>query len=205
MSSRPTIGIIGAGRLGTAIARRFSLEGYEVKIANSRSPETLIMQLNMLVPNTRAVASEVAAKDSDVVFLAIPLHNYKALNPNWFKGKIVVDAMNYWPPTEGEIEEFSGKLSSSEVIQAYMSEARVVKSFNHIAYNELDRDAEKSPRRAMGLAGNDVEAKEVISRLITDAGFEPVDLGDLKNGSRLQPDMPLFNNPLTAEEMLSHT
>jgi len=207
MKHKPTIGIIGAGRLGTAIAKQSLKAGYGVKIANSRGPESLDLIINVLLPGVRpALVSEVI-KSSDIIVLAIPLNQYVTLRPELFAGKIVIDAMNYWPPTEGDIPEFMDEaVTSSEHIQSYLKGARVVKTLNHTAYHELEQHSlppSDLKRRAIALVGDDAEAKVTVAALIDGIGFEPVDLGVLSQGHRLQPDTPLFNARLTAAEIIT--
>lgn len=205
MKPNPRIGIIGSGRLGTAVAKQAVRAGYEVRIANSRGPDSLSLILKILLPGVSAAAVETAISKSDVVILALPLNQYKSLNPELFAGKIVIDAMNYWPPTEGDIPEFMDKSStSSEYIQDYLSEARVVKTLNHIAYNELEQHAQPADavdRRALALAGNSVKAKQMVAAFIHDLGFDAVDMGDLPGGRKFQPDTALFNTRRTATEL----
>lgn len=205
--SKPSLGIIGSGRLGTAIARQASAAGYVVRLANSRGPESLSLIVKVLLPGVIAATVDEAILQSDSIVLALPLNQYKSLPVQLFKGKIVIDAMNYWPPTEGEIPEFmSQEVSSSEYIEQYLPGARLVKTLNHVAYNELEQHSlpEASPsRRAIALAGNDADAKAKVEILINDMGFDAVDLGVLSNGRRFQPDTPLFNTRLTAQEIRS--
>ncbi len=203
--SKPVIGIIGAGRLGTAVARASLKAGYEVVIANSRGPESLSLQLSVLLPGARALPVSAVIRDADIIVLAIPLNQYITLPADAFAGKIVIDAMNYWPPTEGDIAEFMDEnVTSSEYIQQYLKGARVVKTLNHIAYNELEEHAlvrGSVGRRAMAFAGDDDEAKAVVATLVDDLGFDGVDVGPLAAGRRIQPDTLLFNARYIAENI----
>lgn len=200
MANKPVVGIIGQGRLGNTLTRMAIKAGYEVMVANSQEDAaTLELQLSIMAPEAKVGTAEEVAKASDVVILAVPLHAYLTLQPDWFVGKTVVDAMNYWPPAEGRIEEFDGDKGSSEVIAAYLKGARVVKALNHIAYGELETDA--GTRRAMVVAGDDKEAKEIIMRFIRDIGYDPVDLGGLVEGRRSQPDTTLFDTRYTASAL----
>jgi predicted dinucleotide-binding enzyme len=205
MLHKPLLGIIGAGRLGTAVARRALEAGYHVRIANSRDPETLELILSVLLPGAVASTVHDTILKADIVLLALPLGHYKMLPSELFTGKIVIDAMNYWPPTEGVIAEFANDAdTTSEVVARYFQDAFVVKSFSHIAYNELNEQAlpEGSPnRRALALAGNDPASKAQVFELINDLGFDAVDVGDLRYGRWFQPDTALFNTRVTAKEM----
>ena len=205
MSTKPVIGIIGAGRLGTAIARQSLSAGYQVQIANSRGPDSLGLMLSVLLPGALAATVDEAVAGSDIIVLAIPLNQYVNLKPELFVGKIVIDAMNYWPPTEGDIPEFMNEaVTSSEYIQQYLKGAKVVKTLNHTAYNELEQHSlvrGSAARRAIVLAGNDTPAKMIVAQFIDDIGFDPVDFGDLSSGKRFQPDTPLFNARFSASDL----
>jgi predicted dinucleotide-binding enzyme len=204
-NKKPTIGIIGAGRLGTTLARQALKAGYHIRIANSRGPETLTLILSVLLPEAQAATVHDTIQQSDIIVLAIPLNQYKTLKPELFRNKTVIDAMNYWPPTEGRIEEFSDKNNtSSEYIQHYLPQATVVKTLNHVAYNELEEHSLPvgSPnRRAIAMASDDKQAKVEVTKFINDVGFDTVDLGDLKEGKKFQPDTNLFNARYTADEI----
>ncbi|HEV7952174.1 MAG TPA: NAD(P)-binding domain-containing protein [Candidatus Saccharimonadales bacterium] len=203
--ARPIIGIIGAGRLGTAIARQSLKSGYGVNITNSRGPQSLEFMLGVLLPGAKALTVHDLIKKSDLVILAMPLNKYNTLNPTWLADKIVIDAMNYWPPTEGEIPEFmDAKVTSSEYLQQYFKGVRLVKTLNHVAYNEIEEHSLSlgtPQRRAIALAGDDIEAKASVEQFIDALGFDPIDLGDLRQGSSLQPDTPLFNARLTKKQI----
>lgn len=201
----PKIGIIGAGRLGTALARQSLTAGYEVRISNSRGPESLELLLSVLLPGAIAATVDETIIKSDIVILALPLRQYKTLTPKLLAGKIVIDAMNYWAPVEGNIVEFTNAIiTSSEMVQQYLPQAIVVKTLNHIAYNEIEEHAlpnQTHDRRAVGMAGDDTEAKQQIMTYVDTLGLAAVDVGPLKNGAYLQPDTRLFNVRMAADVM----
>ena len=205
-STKPAIGIIGAGRLGTVIARQALAAGYHVTIANSKKdPTSLRFILSVLLPDAEPASVQSVIEQSDIVILAIPLNRYKQLPADLFAHKIVIDAMNYWPPTEGHIAEFDDESSSSsEYIQGYLPRATVVKTLNHIAYNEIEEHSlpKGDPeRRAVLLAGDDVDAKRQVEQFIDDLGFDPVDLGGLKEGKKFQTGTKLFNTRFRAKDL----
>jgi len=203
MKSKPTIGIIGAGKLGTALAQRFIESGYTVSMANSKGPESLSFILDILLPDVHARTIPMLAVESDVIIFAIPLHKYTSLDPALFAQKIIIDAMNYWPPTEGQIEAFDRGISSSEVLQHYFSQSKLVKSMNHIAYNELNEhnlSHNVNTRRVIFLASDDANARKTVSELVNAIGFDAVPTGNLDSGRLFQPDTPLFNARLTKKE-----
>lgn len=203
--SRPVIGVIGTGRLGTAVARQALKAGYQVYVANSRGPQSLELLLDVLLPGAVAAEIQEVAHESDLIILAMPLNKYHTLDPSWLAGRIVIDAMNYWPPTEGEIAEFMNPtVTSSEHLQQYFNQARIVKTLNHVAYNEIEAHSTPSGhvgRRAIALASNDRVAKKQVEQFIDTLGFDAVDVGELQRGSAFQPDTKVFNARLTREEM----
>jgi predicted dinucleotide-binding enzyme len=205
-STKPAIGIIGAGRLGTVIARQALAAGYHVTIANSKKDLiSLRFILSVLLPDAEPASVQSVIEQNDIIVLAIPLNRYKQLPAELFTNKLVIDAMNYWPPTEGHIAEFDDESSSSsEYIQGYLPRATVIKTLNHIAYNEIEEHSlpKGDPeRRAVLLAGDDVEAKRQVEQFIDDLGFDSVDLGGLKEGKKFQPGTQLFNTRFRAEDL----
>lgn len=207
MSSKK-IGIIGAGRLGTALARALSTAGYDTSISNSRGKDSLALQLQVLLPEVTARDVEDLVMWAEVIILAIPLPRFTLLPLEMIKGKIVVDAMNYWAPVDGRIAEFDAYAgSSSELVAQSIPGANVVKSLNSVAYGEIEECLvqKKAVRRAMPMAGDSAPARQVVATLIDAIGFEPVDLGGLDQGIRFQPDTKLFNQRLTRSEVLRTT
>ncbi|MDB5526654.1 MAG: luxA 1 [Rhizobium sp.] len=199
-----TIGILGAGRVGTALARRAIAAGYEVRIATSKPPEDIALLLEIMAPGAKAGSVEAVIDAGDIVVLALPLSRYRALQADLFEGKIVVDVMNYWAPTDGTIVEFEGQASSSEVIQDYLPGARLVRSFNHMGYHEIDEEARligHPDRRALALAGNDPQARAVVADFIDRLGFDPVDAGELAASQGFATGTPVFGATLGRETM----
>lgn len=200
-----TIGILGAGRVGTAIARRAVAAGYEVRIATSRPPEEISLLLEIMVPGARADTAEAVVAASDIVVLALPLFKYRNLRPELFAGKVVVDAMNYWAPTDGTIAEFESERSSSEIVQDYLPQARLVRSFNHMGYHEIDEEARPAghpDRRALAIASDDVVARRLVAGVIDRLGFDPVDAGGLSASRNFGGGTPIFGASLGRTEMV---
>lgn len=196
-----SLGILGAGRVGTAIARLAVGAGYRVKVATSRPAADNELIIEIVTPGAVAVEATEAA-DSDLVVVAIPLHKYKSLNAQALDGRVVIDAMNYWAATDGDIADFEDTdLSSSEVVSGYLAGSRVVKSFNHIGYHEMEPDAGAAgapDRRALALAGDDDQAKALVAAFIDRLGFDAVDAGDLAAGKSFEPGTDIFNGRLNA-------
>jgi 8-hydroxy-5-deazaflavin:NADPH oxidoreductase len=194
------IGIIGAGNIGASAARLFADAGHEVAISNSRGPESLASLVEEIGPNARATTVEDAASFGEVVLVAIPFWRYESLPAGPLSGKIVVDAMNYYAGRDGRID--FGDLTSSELLARRLPDARVVKALNTMYYETLRTEGNRSggDRLVLFIAGDDEEAKAVVSRLMEEIGFEPVDTGSLGDGGRKQqPGSPVYNNPMTAE------
>ena len=198
------IGIVGAGMIGGTAARLFVRAGHEVAVSNSRGPETLRGLVNELGPRAHAATVEEAARFGDVVLLAIPWRTPEALPPaEAVQGRIVIDAMN--PYREGGGLHDLGDSTSSEETQKRLPGARLVKAFNTIWYEHLATrgrtDLPLDERHAVFVAGDDAEAKAVVSRLIEEVGFAPVDTGGLREGGRRQqPGTALYNRILTGAQ-----
>lgn len=206
MSDRK-IGIIGAGRLGTALARSLSKVGYDVSITNSRDTTSLSLQVKILMPNVKPRNTSDLVSWADVIILAVPLPRFRQLPLEGMRRKIVIDAMNYWAPVDGKLPEFDAFAgSSSELVAQTIPTTRLVKTFNSVAYSELEEpNLPKGDlkRRAIPLAGNDDSAKLVAAELIDTIGFDPVDLGNLVQGRLFQPGTKLFDQRLSKKQILA--
>jgi predicted dinucleotide-binding enzyme len=203
------IGILGAGHIGATAARLFAQAGHDVALSNSRGPASLAGLMDEInrqagAARVKATTAQEAATFGEVVLLAVPWRTKDA----WpqaaaVRGKIVIDAMNPYSATGGIVE--LGASTSSEEVAKHLPGARLVKAFNTI-YSEHLRgqgrpDLPLPKRRAIFLAGDDVEAKRVVSRLIEEIGFAPVDTGTLREGGRSQqPGTPVYGRNLTQEE-----
>jgi len=200
-----TIGLIGAGHVGSQVARLAVAHGYDVVISNSRGPETLSALVAELGSKARAATSVDAAKDGDIVVVTVPLKNYRDVTIDPLAGKIVIDTDNYYPQRDGHIAELDNEsTTTSELLQAHLPTSKVVKAFNHIYAAELTthgQPAGTENRRALAIAGDDSEAKAVVSRLLDQFGFDTVDAGPLKEGWRIQRDTPGYGPRRTAEEL----
>jgi predicted dinucleotide-binding enzyme len=200
-----TIGIIGAGNIGSQIARLAVAHNYDVVISNSRGPETLSALVRELGPRARAATPVEAAKAGDIIVVTIPLRNYRAVPVEPLAGKIVIDTNNYYPQRDGYIPELDNEsTTTSELLQAHLPTAKVVKAFNHIYAAQLTTDgrpAGAKDRRALVIAGNDQAAKATVTRLLDEFGFDTVDAGPLKEGWRIQRDTPGYGPRRTAGEL----
>jgi len=200
-----TIGLIGAGHIGSQLARLAVAHGYDVVLSNSRGPETLSALVTELGPHARAATAMGAATAGDVVVVTIPLKNYRQVPVAPLAGKIVIDTNNYYPQRDGHIPELDNEsTTTSELLQAHLPTSNVVKAFNHIHAAALTMDGQPAGskhRRALAIAGNGQKAKEIVTRLINDFGFDVVDAGPLKEGWRFQRDTPGYGPRRTAEEL----
>jgi 8-hydroxy-5-deazaflavin:NADPH oxidoreductase len=200
-----TIGLIGAGHIGSQIARLAVARGYSVVISNSRGPETLATLVAELGPNARAATARDAAKAGDIVVVTVPLKNYREVPVEPLAGKIVIDTNNYYPQRDGHIPELDNEsTTTSELLQAHLPASKVVKAFNHIYAAELTthgRPAGTKDRRALVIAGDDRDAKTKVAALLDQFGFDTVDAGPLKEGWRIQRDTPGYGPRRTAEEL----
>jgi len=200
-----TLGIIGAGHIGSQIARLAVANGYDVVISNSRGPETLSALIAELGPRARAATAAEAATAGDMVVVSVPLKNYRNVPVAPLAGKIVIDTNNYYPGRDGHIPELDNEsTTTSELLQAHLPTSKVVKAFNHIYAAELTTDGRPvgtQQRRALAIAGDDTAAKATVTRLLDQFGFDTVDAGPLKEGWRIQRGTPGYGPRRTAEEL----
>ena len=208
-SSEPTdgrLGIVGAGKAGTAIARAAVAGGYDVAISGSGSAERIELIVDVLAPGARALSTDVVVKYAGLIVLAIPMHRFRELRRDLFAGKILVDAMNYWDEIDGVDGPFAtAPAGTSTLVQDWFSSARVVKSLNHLGYFKFEksRRLRGAPDRiAMAAAGDDPAAVAVVLRLIDSLGFDAVNAGNLEAGLALQPGGPIFGAGHNAKELL---
>ena len=200
----PVVGILGAGKAGTAIARLSLQAGHDVRLSRAGSIDELRLMIGFVAPGAAPVTPAHAVSSADLVVLALPLARYRELPIAALAGRVVIDAMNYWPAVDGRLPEFEGSLSSSEVIQARLSDSRVVKTLNHVGYAELEEDARPvgdGDRRGMALAGDDAAARALVSRYVDTLGYDPIDLGALGHGRLLQPGTEYFGRSFDSAEV----
>jgi predicted dinucleotide-binding enzyme len=200
----PRIAVLGAGHVGPLIARVALAAGYPVSISASGDPAEIALIAEILVPGVPARWAADAVGDADIVVLAIPLHKFGAFDSDLVAGKVVIDTMNYWPPVDGvqPLFEDSG-LGSSEIVAERLGRSTVVKTFNHIGYHELEDDRRPSgspDRRALGVAGDDPDAVDVMAEVVERVGYDAVRLNSLGAGRLLGPGGPVFGVPLRRGE-----
>jgi 8-hydroxy-5-deazaflavin:NADPH oxidoreductase len=190
------IAVLGAGHVGPVIARVAIDAGYDVSIAASGEPDQIALITRVLAPGAKPRWAVDAVADADVVVLAIPIHKFADFDPGLVAGKIVVDTMNYWPPVDGVQAIFEEQdCGSSEFVQYRLDRSTVVKSLNHIGYHELDnerRPVGSRERRALGVAGDDAAAVDVVAEIVERIGYDTVRLHPLTAGRLLEPGGPVF-------------
>lgn len=200
------IGIIGAGHIGSTLAKYFVSAGHHVAIANSRGPETLRDLEADLGYNAEATTAPRAGRFGEVAVVSVPFGRYTEIPVAELAGKTVVDTMNYYPQRDGVYPQLdSDDTTSSELLQRHLSSSHVVKAFNTTPFDKL-RDFPRTGGEALlygvPVAGDDDAAKRCAFDLIEEMGFQPVDTGSLAEGGRKQqPDSPVFGVVLPAEEL----
>ena len=191
-----TIGIIGAGHIGSQVARKAVELGYDVVISNSRGPETLTELVTELGPRARAATPADAAAAGDFAVVTVPLKNYRDIPVEPLAGKVVIDTNNYYWERDGRIPALdNGDATTSGLLQAHLPESKVAKGFNHIMAKEIGTDgapAGTANRRALATASDYPEAAELVTRFYDEFGFDTVNIGPLSESWRVERDRPAY-------------
>jgi predicted dinucleotide-binding enzyme len=200
-----TIGLIGAGNIGSQLARLAVANGYDVIISNSRGPETLAGLISELGEHATAATPLEVAKAADIAIVTIPLKAIDTLPVDALAGRIVIDTNNYYPQRDGAIAELDAETTTTaELLQRHLPTSLVVKAFNHIYASALTVEGQAAGtenRRALVIAGDDESAKATVAGLIDQFGFDTVDVGALSEGWRIQRDTPAYGPRLNADEL----
>lgn len=190
------IGIIGAGEVGSQLARAAILNDYQIIIANSRGPETLSPLLAELGPSARAATAAGAAEAGDVVIIAVPLKLVNDMPTAQLAGKIVLDTNNYMPRRDGLYAVIaSGEKTEHELRQEQLPDSKVAKAFTHIQAPRLFRSASPSgtpDRHALSVSSDHPEAVEFVTYLYDQFGFDTVDNSPLCESWRSGPGQPAW-------------
>lgn len=201
------VAVIGAGKLGGALARRALAAGHTVRLAGRGDSGAFRARVAAQVPGAQARPVADAVEGADLVVLALPLAQHRSLDPTVLAGHVVIDAMNDWPPTgaTGTAAAGAGQDGggSSVRVQRHLPGTSVVKALNHIGYHDLDDlplDG-AAPRRALALASDDREAARVVAAFLASLGFDPVDAGPLARGASFAPGTEAFAAPVDAARL----
>jgi hypothetical protein len=203
-----TLGIIGAGHIGSQVARVAVANGYDVVIANSRGPETLADLVAELGPKARAATAEDAAAAGDAVVVTVPLGKIDRLPVEQLVDKIVLDTNNYYYERDGRIEALDkGETTTAELLQRRLPTSKIAKAFNHILAADITTDgapAGTPNRRALATAGDNPEAVAFVTRLYDEAGFDTVNIGPLSESWRAERDRPAYVIRQNADELTAN-
>lgn len=193
-----TVGFIGSGHLGSAIAQLAVAAGHHVVLGNSRGPATLADTVARLGPRASASTSAAAA-ETDLVVIAVPVKAFPSLPAASLAGKTVIDASNYGPERDGPIAELDdGSLGSSELLARHLPGAVVVKAFNNIFYEHLlslARPPSAADRSYLPIAGDSAPAKAAVRGFLESIGYGVVDAGPLADGWRQATGTPVWGTP----------
>ena len=199
-----TVGILGAGKVGTVLARLALNAGYRVLLAGPGPASKIALIVDVIAPGAVATTAAELVDESDVVILALPLGKHPTVRVEHLRDKLVIDAMNYWWEVDGIRDDLSDpRTSTSELVQRFLAESRVVKAFNHIGYHDLDegpRPPGAPDRLGLAIAGRHPEV-DTVAELVDSMGFDPVIAGPLAEGVRFEPHTELFGAVADADEV----
>ncbi len=203
-----TIGIIGAGHIGSQLARLAIAAGYDVVIANSRGPETLSGLVAELGPHARAATAAEAAAAADVAVVTVPFKAYDSIPVEPLAGKIVIDTDNYYWERDGHVPALDeGRITVTGMLQQHLPTSHVAKGFNHIVSKELTTDGQpagSAGRRALGTASDHADAAQFVTDLYDQFGFDTVNVGPLSESWRIDRDQPAYTVRLTRDEFAAN-
>jgi len=204
-ASRPMkIGFIGSGNIGGAIGELLAKAGHEV-LFSSRNPDSLKPLVARVGPRARAGTPKEAIAFGDVVFLGVPYSSMPQIGQDYagaLKGKIVLDAGNPNVRRDGPMAEAAVAKGAGVATAEHLPGARIVRAFNQLNFKVFLSEAHRAGDRvAVPLASDDSQALAVASRLVTDAGFEPVVVGPLAAGKTFDSSQPIFLKAMTAREL----
>jgi predicted dinucleotide-binding enzyme len=203
-----TIGIIGAGHIGSQVARKAVELGYDVVISNSRGPETLAELVAELGTHSRAATPAEAAAAGDFAVVTVPLRSYQDIPVEPLAGKIVIDTNNYYWERDGRIAELdAGTATVSGLLQEHLPSSKVVKGFNHIAALDIATDgtpAGSPNRRALATASDFDDAAALVTSIYDTFGYDTVNVGPLSESWRVERDRPAYVSRQNRSELLAN-
>ena len=203
-----TVGIIGAGHIGSALAKGLVERGYHVVISNSRGPETLAELVAELGGHARAATAAEAAAAADWAIVTVPLKAIGDLPVEPLAGKIVIDTNNYYWERDGRMPELDeGRATTAGLLQEHLPESKVVKAFNHIQSAQITTDgtpAGTPDRRALATSSDFPEAVALVTALYDQLGFDTVDVSPLSESWRVERDRPAYVVRQNREELVAN-
>ncbi len=203
-----TFGIIGAGNIGSQVARAVIALGHDVVIANSRAPETLSGLIDELGPQARAATAQEAAAAAEVAVVTVPLRALSAIPVEPLAGKIVLDTNNYYWERDGRFPELDqGEATTSGLLQEHLPTSKVVKAFNHIPAKQITKagtPAGTPDRLALATSSNYPEAVAFVTELYDALGFDTVDVSPLSESWRVERDRPAYVIRQNREELAAN-
>jgi hypothetical protein len=190
-----TIGFIGTGMIGSALARLTAQAGIDLVLSNSRGPGSLADLVVQLGPRATATTIEEATK-ADLIVATVPLGAHTSLPADLLAGKIVIDTMNYYPSRDETIPALDkGELTSSELIQRHLKDSKIVKALFNLDFHHLYTNARPhgSPERTtLPIAGDDTQAKQAVAKFMDRIGYDALDTGSLADSWRIEPGSPIY-------------
>jgi 8-hydroxy-5-deazaflavin:NADPH oxidoreductase len=191
-----TIGIIGSGHVGSSLAKAAVTHGYSVVLSNSQGPESLAGIVADLGPAAAAATPEQAAAAADFAIVAIPVTTIDQVPAEPLAGKVVLATINYFPERDGHIADLDdGRVTVPGLLQRRLPASKVVRAFSMLDAADMSGDGHPAgdpSRRALALAGDDKDAKDLVARLYDEFGFDSVDLGGLDESWRVDPGQKAF-------------
>ena len=198
------IGIVGAGKMGGALAELWAKAGHEVMIS-SRHPDELKSQAQAIGPNVHVGTVREAAAFGPVVLIAMPYGQWPQIGDEIKSatvGKTVIDLTNPYPERDGPMAEQARKETTGVADPKYLPGAHLVRAFNSIIYTDLRSQAHRAGEpAAIAVAGDDAHAVAVTSQLVRDAGFEPVVVGPLSSARLFDVGSPVYVKVMTAAQL----
>lgn len=217
-----TVAVLGAGNVGSAVARLAKDAGLQVRMADCLPIDEVQERISETVPGAIVCEGVDATRDADLVILSVPLHAYSQVPRELLDGQIVVDLMNYWegvdggkvtfeddesdPQSDSQSDSHRISQSVSESVAAHFPKSRWVKTLNHISLRDMEDDASPAGtpgRRALAVASDDEGAASKVTDFLDKIGFDAVYSGPLQTGVALQPGTDIFNGKFTKEELTS--
>jgi predicted dinucleotide-binding enzyme len=200
------IGIVGAGMIGSTVAKLWVHAGHDVMLA-SRHPEALQDLVNTLGPRASAGSPQQAADFGDVVMLTVPLKAIPELGRDLatsLAGKVVIDTGNAYEKRDGRSASDASNHPGGSAVWAagFYPGARWVKAFNTVYFKTLDSEAHRhGDRLGIPLASDDRDAMDLVASLVRDAGFDPVIVGPLARGKEFEPGTPVYNTGMSGRDV----